>query len=536
LLSQPYPLPTRPFFSILVTFTLVLIATASCRKTPDPGVTPHVDPPIITNESITVTNAAQDHFYSLLSGVSFDAKIKGDKSDYSFLKAFLIDTLTKKTLSETSVTADGTIHFAFSPDRADKYQTQIVAQSILDTSEHIEGPEFGFYAGEPPPPDTIKLGKSDNTITITWSKSAIPNFVAYELYVVRTDTVGSLYDTLPGKLLTTITDINDTSFIHTDVFFYYSYRYHVHVITDEQFVGISAFAFIPAGTFASIGNLMKNDNFDDTRNLYYTALRNEDGSEKLVSIDPETHEVKDLIPIGMDFRFFSLAENNDYANIVTLTNVGVNNYRLYKLNLDTKVLEEKDTFSFGKGQIVAVFNNYIIYHGMYPEPPYSFIGIYNLSTGANTRLRSFSLPLVTAINHNTGFFVGSQDYYFRDSFYVYNMTADGPELNNAGLVHNYAFSEAVFTGNNVLCSGGSYFDGDFNLISTLPGTLVYTGVSRDGKYATVSDNSIRRLSDGAIVHQFGDGFYGRSYFSSDDKRLYFVNTNQSRLYRYAWSK
>lgn len=513
---------------------IVLLAVA-CSKTPDEAIIqPPIDPSPLSNESIAITNASKDHFYPLLGGVSFDAKIEGDKTDYSFLKAYLIDTLTKQKLAETNVTADGSIHFAFSLDRADKYQTQIVAQSILDTSEQIESPDFGIYAGEPPPLDTVHLDKTDKAITITWSRSTVPNFLAYEVYVLRTDTAGILYDTSRGKLLTTITNINDTSLIHDDIFFYYRYGYSVRVVTDENFGSATGLAVISAGIFVDGLPPIALNNFDETKNLYYTILRKDETHQVLVSIDPETHEVEELMPVGTNLLFYSLAENDAYLNIATKTDVGLYNYLLSKFNLDTKVLGEPIPFAFGTGQINAIFDNYVIFHAMYAQPPYSFMASHYVPTQENKAFRKLSLPIVSSINHNTGFFLGSQDPNVRDSFYVYNMTADGPALKASGLVHNTVYSETVYSGNNVVCVGGSYFDGDLNLINTLPGTLVYRGVSRDGKYAVVSDNSVRRLSDGVVVHQFGDGFPGTSYFSADNKSLYFLT--DSRMYRYKWDE
>ena len=518
---------------------LALVFTAACRKKELPLTAEPGPPALGSNESITISNAGNKSFYPLSTGISFDARIEGNAKDYSFLKGYIVDTIAKRTVATADVHTDGTMHFAFSPNEPDMYRLQVMAQSTLDTSEVIDGPVLDIYAGEPPAPDTVLLTPNDTSITVTWSKSSIPNFSAYKVFVSRTDTTLMLSDSLPGKLIATITDINDTSLVDNNTYFFYHYRYHVQVISDENLISLVEYATTPAGSY--IGLSTAEVYFDETRNRFYSILSDGENSQTLVSMDPETLAVREMLPVSTDNRFYGLGENDSYFNIVKLTGIGVNNYQLYKLNLSTNVLEEKEQFSFGKGQIVAVFDNYIIYHGMTPGvPPYSYLAAYNLTTGEKTTFRTMSLPLVRTINQNTGFVVCSQDPAIRDTFHVYQMTPTGPAYVKSGVVHNIYISDRVFFGDGVVAVGGSLFDNDFNLLNNLPGQLVYRGLSRDGQYAVCSDNTIYRISDHTAVHTFGDGFPGVGYFSTDNDRMYFVAQTPlggwlaPRLFRYPW--
>ena len=520
----------------MVVLAALLFAVA-CRKkelaSPNKPNTPD-----LSNEIITITNAKNKSFYPLSSGISFDAKISGSAKDYSFLKGYIIDTVSKITLATAEVNQNGSMHFDFSPKLPDMYKLQVVAANTLDTSEVLDGPVLDIYAGEPPPPDTILLSPDEKSITLTWSKSVIPNFTAYELYVTRTDTSISLSDSLPGKLIATISDINDTSFVHHDVYFFYHYRYHVRVVSDEGLKSVVQYTTAAAGRFVDLSR--SNALFDETRTRFYSITTDENKNKKLVSIDPETLIVHEMVSAGDANRFFALGENNSSINIVKATDYGVDHYQLYKFDLASNLLQEKQQFSFGKGQIVAVFNNYIIYHGMTTVPPYSYLATYNLTTKEQIIFKTISLPVVNTINNNNGFVVTSQDPTIRDTFYVFQMTTAGPEFVKSGIASNIYISDKAIYGNGFLAIGGSLFDADLRLLNNLPGDQVYTGISSDGQYAVTSDNAIYDIADNNVVHRFGDGFPGTGYFSQDNNQMFFVSgttlggNESSRIFRYSW--
>jgi hypothetical protein len=511
-------------------FIFVLcIGFSACEK--DPSLAPQIDQGAVIN-----LVAPTDSFYYLKSSdITVKAAISGKLTDYSFLQFSVLNADTKDTLKSGQTPANGTIEVSWSNELPPgEYKIEIVAFNPNDKNEVIRSYARLIFICIPPPLQIVAFSKDDSSISISWNKSMINDFKAYELFVTRTDTARDRPPFPEGKKIATITNINTTSFKDTGVFFYYKYEYVIKVISQEDCSSNSQAAGIQAGSFMELQGSPTQVGkriFDKSRNrLYYQGATTSTRSN-LYIINPELLTLEKAVFINEDVVYINLQANNNKLNLIKkLSNI---NYQLMTMDLNSFNIQNEEQFSLPSGvSVEGVAGKLILFKGVYE------VYLHNITTGVNSLIKWASLPSINIVDNHSKFIISS----YPDSVFVYTFNSTPQLLASRQVPHSSPAIEVHYSENNVVAVHGQLFDSSFNFIRMLAFPEYFIGLSADGQYAISNKNNIYSSLTGEIVSKYGDGFGTEAFFSSDNKTLYHITAGSlnikwnpmPRLFRYPW--
>jgi hypothetical protein len=524
----------KPF---LLISSLLFLSTACRKDKPKPVLN--------SQTTITITEPVSDGYIEKDERIRVAGKLEGPSKDYSFANFVVVDLHEHDTLYEGRVTEDGTIladfENTFTPG---VHAIQVYVRNTQQPEQNL-GPIEIYFNVCIPPQSMLELTKDDTSVTISWTKTIATDFLAYEVSVVRSDTVPPRGEFPTPKKIATITDINTLSFRHNDVFPYYKYIYRVEVLTNG---GCSARheGEIQAGAFVRLfeNNVNRSIIYNYPQNRFYSIVgANSFGDDvKLEDFDPETFAFSNPVTIGNEIHYMSFDETG--SNLNTFKKLTADRYQRWMLNLSTRQLQDLGELTLPSASVIAgVFGNTILYQTNTTTTPFrNVLATYNMTTQVATVLREVSINNIHWIQNNTRFVVYTSDR----EVLVYDVDLAG----NATLVHEGPLVAPIAPFRNVqtpwnesyIAIGSELYDNNLNLVHTLQQTEYYIGLSRDGAYAVSSMNVVYKLPEHTPVKDYGDGFGSAVWFSTDNSTMYQLtpaNDNAvwrpaDRFFRYRW--
>lgn len=472
--------------------------------------------------------------------LEFKAKISGSLENYSFMQFYVLRIDTDDTLTQGQVVQNGDI-LASWPNSlpAGKHLIRIVAiNHHVSPVEVIESTHHNIFICTLPAIQVTTLSKNDTSITINWSKSVPANFKAYELFVTRTDTAADRAPFPIGKSIAYITDINQTSFTYSDIFFYYKYQFQLRVISQDDCETLSDIKDIEAGTFLSLPGQAYSQPagpmlFAAARNRIYYQPPGGEPAKNLYIINPEIPAIENSIQLAENTRLLNMKDDESALYLVEKT--GPLNYKVRTLNLNTLAFEPDVPVSFSTTvNIHTIQQDRIIYS---PSP--SEIAVLDPVSGTSSLLLTTNLPEVHTINN--GRFIVSA---FPDSFYIFTFNSGNFQMTANKKLPSQSGKMNVIHVPGLVAVGNTLYDESFNELAHLSGNLFFIGASANGQYVVSSDNAILNASGLSEIERYGDGFGSRVWFSADNKTLYHLTEGSlnikwspaARLFRYPWKK
>jgi len=508
---------------------LLLVSLTACRKTDPP------EPPFNLDGSATLSlNNFKDSVYLTKSGtLQITGMIEGDQPDYSRMEVFLLNNDTRDTLAKGKVEANGQITITYTNTYAPgRYYLQVGALNLDDQTDLRLSEVVRFYVCFPPELNITSFTKSDTSITVHWSKTGISDFKQYEVYVIRTDTVGGRSPKTPGKLIATIENVNTTSFEDTLVYCYYKYTYLVRVVSADDCGSNSETKSFDAGNYLDLGGVAMGEvMYDKFRDKIYAPEEGANGKVLLV-IDPRTLNIEKAITLNGIFGRFDLSADGNEMTMVEGFSSGY--FKLHVLDLSTLTMSVRDTFFLPDSQIHLVQNNKVIYsHRLSTTPIVYVLSVLNLDNDQSTQLSpdGSSVTATAQFLNDSAYFVITRE---QPEFSVYVNESPVPQLRHEGLAF-YGMPGAVAE----LAVGENVYENFFEQKFTLPGNE-YVVSQTASPYIVSNLNKVYRYTDGSMVKQFGDGFYSRVFFSHPDPTYMYVFTTSgpspvyqpgNRLYR-----
>jgi hypothetical protein len=514
----------------LLLLVLVLLFNA-CKKDEAP---PRLD----VDAEIQFVGPDDGSNYATAATIEANAKIEGELEDYSFMKYYVLNASTGDTLTSGQVETDGDIHASWQNALpAGTHYIRIIAiNHLLTPNEVLETTHRTILICVLPAVQITTITKNDTAVTVNWSKSVPNNFKAYELFVTRSDTARDRPPFPLGKTIAYITDINQTSFTYSDIFFYYKYNFQLRVISGDDCETRAEEKSIEAGNFITLPaeasqRLTNEIIFDHTRNKIYYQPSSGANSKNIYVIQPGTLQIENTIDVGTETKLLNIKEDGNalfFAKKITQMS-----YELRTFNLNTFTFEANQPFTLPNPSTVhASLHNRVLFSS-HPAT----VRVYNLQDGTNAPLITTTLPTVHA--NNMGTLIVSA---FPDSFYAYKFNNGDFELVASKKQPMYSGIVNTIHVPGLYSVSGTLYDDSFNLLHSLPVNTWFIGISGDGEYLVTSNNSILRASDFSEAAKYGDGFGGLTWFSNDNKTLYHLTEGSlnikwdppARLFIYPW--
>jgi hypothetical protein len=498
-------------------------------------------PPVILNtDSIKLTTPADSARFTPGQAIDIVGKVTGSQADYSFLNYYVLTSSANDTLASGTVKADGSIQTTVQKNlAAGQYPIFLKAVNKGTDTKTLSSSTRLIFVGAPGPLQITGFINDDTSITVKWNKSTASNFKSYQVYVSRTDTGSSTPPYALGKLIATITDINQTTAMDNSVYIGYQYRYVVRLNTLDNLYADSDPAVDSAGIFLTLpGTALPF--FDKARNrFYYYSPKN---SNLLLTINPDLLSVENATDIGSDKELMGIDETGNSLNLVVqqpdffnLTDSG----QLFKFDLITHTLTAGRKFHTPSAYpVIAVSNNFAFFTQwkiIWASTGGSISGVQLINKAFVDRMQAF--------NNNADFLVhfASNRQGDFDSFYVFHISPGLIQQTFSGISTGGLRLDLPYS-TGLVGDGTSLFDQSFHLKTLLPGNDYVTGISPDERFVAGGSNQIYRISDLSVAATLGAGSYmPLVFFRNDGAKIYPVVGSTStggpyKIYRYPWGK
>jgi hypothetical protein len=496
-------------------------------------------PVILSSDSLSLTSPADSARFTTGQPIDVVGKVSGTQQDYSFLNYYVLTTTGNDTLAGGTVKADGSIQTTITKSLSlGQYHIFLKAVNKGTDAKTLSSKNQVIFVGAPGPLQITGFTNDDTSITVKWTRSGVSNFKSYQVYASRTDTGSTSPPYALGKLIATITDINQTTAKDNGVYIGYQYRYVVRQNTLDNLFNDSDPALDSAGKYFTLTGMYPF--FDKARNrFYYYSAKT---SNLLLTINPDLLTVENATDIGSDKELMGIDETGNSLNLVVqqpdnfnLTDSG----QLFKFDLITHTLIAGRKFHTPSAYpVIAVSNNFAFFTQwqiIWGSSGGSISGVQLMNKAFVERMQAF--------NNNSDFlihFASNRQGDF-DSFYVFHISPGLIQQTFSGISTGGLRTDLPYTA-GLIGDGTSLFDQSFHLKTSLPGNDYVTGISPDERFVVGGSNQVYRISDLSVAAMLGAGSYmPLVFFRSDGAKIYPIvgaisSGGPFKIYRYPWGK
>lgn len=437
-------------------------------------------------------------------------------------------------LYEGPVSPEGTTYFDTNELSKNIHKIRL---DILDDAQNVISDDIEIYNAL----KLLPIEKNNYSNIIEWCTFQDSEFESFELY--RTESPHQMFQNLP---IYTTNNIDDTSFIDTSI--QLGRKYHYQVLMKRSAASPSQFESnrdsIVSGHFIDVNYPISQVLTDPTRNYTY-AIANTNGIYSsnstgygIAFINTDNLEVEQRILQDVRFSDLEIDPTGNYLYAAARSNV------VYKINLNSQVLESTINLSFSAHKIEIGNNGVLYYHLTPPSSGSTQFRMYDLNSDSNIPYVANMPDSFQNFSHGDFTIDNSNVLYHGESNISSSRLSKLATTNNEFSLpdqydSNQHMGPGIFFKDNKLYWNHFLLDLDLNVLGTFQnanGNTHIQGVSPNGDFI-LGSNNVFNSGDQTIFKEV-PAYYQDGTFRTDEQILIYLtqsgNTEQytTRIFLY----